>query len=210
MNSSFLVWGQFLVGSFSLLQTVCLLAQFGFPRDTVRFLGVLMGLALSLSFLAEGVAVFGFFPVFHFEALYGVLSGVLTFSLVAFTYLGVVDHPGQLQRKIMWRLPLVGALIGYWITPSLLLLLLLSGWVFSVAMLFTEAHRQRYVLRLFFSQLSIGIAYYGALRLDWWWVAVLSSAAWTIVFYRYVSAFLVKNLARKFAPPVIDPSGASA
>ena len=208
MNSSFLAWGQFLVGSFSLCQTALLIAQFGFPRDTVRFLGVLLSFILSISFLVEGVAVFGYFPIFYYEGLYGVLSGVLGFSLVAFTYLGVVDHPGQLQRKIMWRLPVVGALLGNWMSIDFMLLVLLAGWLGACGLLIAEGQRQRYILRLFFSQLFLALVYYGALRIDWWWAAILLSAGWIIVFHRFLGAFMVKNLARNFAIPTLD--GASA
>lgn len=202
MNSSFLIWGQFLVGCFSFYQSVLLIAQYGVPRDTVRSLGYLLSVALTAVFLTEGLGVFGVFPIFYWSSLYGVLAGALAFSLIGFTYLGVVDRPGQLQRKVMWRLPIIGMLMGSWLNANFMLFVLLAGWAGAVFMLASVAAQQRYVLRLFCAQFVLGLVYYWVLRMDWWPLAIFVSAGWILVFHRFIGAFLVKNLMRELHSPV--------
>lgn len=198
MNSSFLTWGHFFVSIFALFQTGALISQFGVPRDTIRFLGVILSVSLAFSFLAEGVAIFGFFPVFHFNSLYGILLGVIGFSLPAYSYLGMVDHPSQIQRKVMWRLPILGGLIGNWMNLDFMLLVLLTGWLSAAGLIITVGNNQRYVLRLFFYQLILGLVYYGALQLDYWWLGIILAISWLHVFHRFLGALMVKNLIRKF------------
>lgn len=204
MNSSFLTWGQFLLGSFSLAQTALLILQFGVPRDTVRVLGVLLSFSLSVSFLAEGVAIFGFFPIFHFESLYGVVAGILALSLIGFTYLGVVDHPGQIQRKIMWRLPLLGGLVGQWMNLDFMLLVLFAGWLCTFGYFVTVADSHRYALRIFIAQLFLGAVGFGFLKIDWWPGVQLVCFLWILLFHRFLNAYMVKNLARNFLPAPIE------
>lgn len=204
MNSSFLTWGHFFVGVFSLIQTFLLVAQFGIPRDTIRFLGMLLSLSLGLSFFIPGLAIFGFFPVFYLNSLYGILVGVMAFSLPAFTYLGMVDKPTQIQRKIMWRFPILGGLIGNWLNLNFMLLLLVGGWLFAAGLIMSVGNKQRYALRLFFCQLILGLVYYEALQMDYWWLGLILSICWLVIFHRFISAYMVKNLCRKFAAVPVE------
>jgi hypothetical protein len=155
----------------------------------------------------EGLTVFGIFPIFHFPSIYGVLFGVMAFCLPAFTFLGVVDQPSQIQRKVMWRFPIVGGLIGYWLNPDFMMLICLVGWAAALIIVFSYAAFQRYVLRLFVGQFVLAAGYYLMLNAGLWWAAQAINVFWLLLFYRFLNAFLVKNLARSFVPA--PPVGAS-
>ncbi len=201
MNSSFLLWGPLLVGMSGLVGTVALALRYGPPQDTPRTLALLLSGAFAALWLSQGAAVFGVYPLFWYEGLYGVLLGLMAFSFPAYTYLGVVDRPGQIQRKVMWRLPLVGALLGHFLTPGFMGLLLIAGWTAALALLWADRGRQRQPLRLLCAQLAWGALAYGLWRGDFAFAALAACVAWWTYFQRFLEAYLVKNLVRARVPP---------
>ena len=206
MNSSFLALGQLLLGVLAAIQLLLLLARFGLPRDTVRSLAYLISASLAAILLVEGVSVFGVFPIFYYPSIYGILLGVLAFSLPAFTYLAIVDHPGQIQRKIMWRLPIIGGLMGHWLHGNIMVFVFVAGFIASAGLLLSVASLHRYALRLLAGQLILALLTHFFWTQDLWWAGQLILAWWILQFNGFLNAYLVKNLARAFVPEV--PAGA--
>lgn len=193
MFSSFLFWGQAVLAGLTLLATGALATQFGPPRDTVRTLGLgFMGM-LSLMLLTDALSWWGFFAVFYYPDIYGVLLGIMGFAWPAFVWLGVLDRPSQLQRKIMWRLPVVGAFLGHALGSNVTIYVFLLGWIAGFAIVVAHHERQRYVLRILATQLFVTALYTGFLRTGHFTLAQICFAVWIVFTHRIVNAFLVKN-----------------
>jgi hypothetical protein len=195
MNSAFLLWGQLLLGCFALAGVVLQLFRFGSPNESIRVLGALLNLSLSAILLAEGMGVFGWFPIFFYPPLYNILLSVLGFALPAFVYLGVLEHPTQIQRKIMWRLPLLGAFLGHVVLNAVPLFAL--GWLSSGGLLFWKRQGHSMAMRLFFCQIFFGLAYSWSMRLGWSGLSWVLFGTWIFGFQRLIEMFLVKNLVRE-------------
>ncbi len=196
MNSSFLFWGQTLLAGLSLFATGSLILQFGLPRDTVRTLGLAFIGTLSLMLLTDALTWWGFFAVFHYPDIYGVFLGIMGFAWPAFLWLGVLDKPTQLQRKIMWRLPLIGAMLGHALGSNVTIFVLLLGWIAGFILIAIYREQQRYVLRVLILQLLISIVYSWVLRSGHFLAAQFCFALWIVFTHRIVNAFLVKNHVR--------------
>lgn len=196
MNSSFLFWGQTALASLALLATGALAVQFGPPRDTVRSLGLAFMGTLTLMLLTDALSWWGFFAVFHYPDIYGVYLGVMGFAWPAFVWLGVLDQPTQLQRKIMWRLPIVGALLGHALGSNVTIFVFLLGWLSGLGIVIFHYEKQRYVLRILVTQLLISIVYSWSLRSGHFPLAQICFAVWIVFTHRIVNAFLVKNHVR--------------
>ena len=204
MNSSFLLWGQLLWSMVTLAFTVLTVWRFGFPRDTVRVLGVMLLLALAVMFGGEGLGAFGVFPIFAYPPLYNVCLGVMAFALPAFVFLGFLDHPTQLQRKVLWRLPLLGALIGHVLADARPLWV--AGLAITAIMLFAGRRRDPWSWRLFLRMGVPGVLY----LLVWagapWWLGWIAVGLWLPGLHRLVEGLLVKNLVRGRLPPQGAPA----
>jgi len=196
MNSSFLFWGQTLLAGLALFSTGSLVLQFGPPRDTVRTLGLVFMGTLCLMLLTDALSWWGFFLVFHYPNIYGLYLGVLGFAWAAFVWLGVLDRPTQLQRKIMWRLPLIGAFLGHALGTNVTIFVFLLGWLTGLVLVILHHEQQRYVLRSLVVQLLISVIYSWALRSGHFTVAQFCFALWIVFTHRIVNAFLVKNHVR--------------
>jgi hypothetical protein len=207
MFSSFLFWGQTVLAGLALLTTVALTLQFGPPRDTVRALGLAFMGTLSLMLLTDALSWWGFFVIFHYPDIYGVYLGIMGFAWPAFVWLGVLDHPSQLQRKIMWRLPIVGALLGHALGSNVTIFVFLIGWVAGVVIIATHYEKQRYILRILATQVLVSIVYSGFLRAGHFTAAQICVAVWIVFTHRIVNAFLIKNHVRNTLG--VRPEGAS-
>jgi hypothetical protein len=198
MNSAFLLWGQLLLGCFALAGVVLQVARFGPPNESVRVLGLLLNLCISAILLADGASVFGWFPIFSYPPLYNTFLGILAFALPAFMFLGVLERPTQIQRKVMWRLPLMGAFLGHILLNAVPLFVL--GWLSTGMLILWKRHTHLGAVRLFGSQMLLALAYSWALGTGWWWLAWVLFVAWIFGFQRLIEMFLVKNLAREHQP----------
>jgi len=193
MNSSFLFLGQMCLAVLALMASVSLLLQFGFPRDTLRSLGLTFLFSLALMLGVDAATWWGFFAVFHYEPIYGVLVGIMGFAWPAFIWLGVLDQPTQIQRKVMWRLPILGGLIGHALGAGVTIYLFGIGWIASLVVVLCYASSQRFVLRILFAQIIVSVIYGVLLRSGIFWGAQLCFAVWIVFTHRIVNAFLVKN-----------------
>lgn len=199
MNSSFLFYGQMTLASLALLQLGLFIVQFGAPRDTVRSLAFLFYLALSLMLLTDLANYFGFSVVIKYPSIYGVYLGIMAFSWPAFIWLGVVDFPSQLQRKIMWRLPLIGGLLGHALPVDWVMNLFIIGWLAGFAIIAKEYQKQRFILRILVGMIFLSIVYNFCIRSGFFWAAQISFAVWILATQKVFNAFLVKNRIREFS-----------
>lgn len=196
MNSAFMLWVPFLLGCASAVGTGLLLARFGKPVDTVRFLAFLTGLIMTGHLLINGLAPFGIYPIFWYDRIYSVSEGLLAFSLPAYVFLGVLDYPTQIQRKIMWRLPLIGAMLGHLMGNQGGTFLLLAGEAVSLALLLWKRKTEATALRLFFWQLAFLVLQVVFWRSGQHLMGMVFVALWTWTLFRLLDVFLVKNLVR--------------
>ncbi len=196
MNSSILHIAQTLLALWALGHTAVLWCQFGFPRDTVRVLAALFMGSLTLMLLSEALAWWGVFVVFYYPGIYAMLLGVMGLAWPAFIWLGVLDQPTQLQRKIMWRLPILGALLGHGVGLVGSAPLFALGWLTGLGLLLSMASQQRFVLRIMVGQLVVAVLYAYLLRAGQLLMALACFALWVVFTHRIVNAFLVKNSLR--------------
>ncbi len=199
MNSSFLLWGQFLWGVMAATFAALTVWRFGFPRDTVRVLALLLLAAVAAMLVGEGLGAFGVFPVFSYPPLYNVCLGVMGLALPAFTYLGLVERPTQLQRKVMWRLPLVGALVGHVLMDARPLWI--GGLAVTGVALWLYRARDPWSWRLFVRMGAPGAIYLLAWAGGPWWLGWSAVGLWLPILHRFIEGLLVKNLARDRLPP---------
>ncbi len=199
MNSSFLFYGQITLASLALIQLVLFIVQFGAPRDTVRSLAYLFYLALTLMLFTDLANYFGLSVVIKYPSIYGVYLGLMALSWPAFIWLGVVDFPTQLQRKIMWRLPLIGGLLGHALPVDWIMNLFIIGWLVGFAIIAKEYQKQRFILRLLLGMILLSLVYNFCIRTGYFWAAQISFAVWIIATQQVFNAFLIKNRIRQFS-----------
>lgn len=204
MNSSFLLWGQLLWGVVAMFFAALTIWRFGFPRDTVRVLGVVLLLAVATMFGGEGLGALGVFPIFAYPSLYNVCLGVMALALPALAFLGFLDYPTQIQRKVLWRLPLLGALAGHILVDARPLWV--AGLFVTAAVLWQGRARDPWSWRLFLRMGVPGVLY----LLVWagapWWVGWVAVGLWLPGLHRFVEGLLVKNLVRGRLPPQGAPA----
>jgi len=195
MNSSFLLWGQVLLAVLAGALSFLLLLQFGLPRDTIRVLGVGYFLTLFLMLLTDVLTWWGFSVVFHYPEIYAVFMGLMGFTWPSFLWLALLESPTQLQRKIMWRLPLVGALLGHALGTTVGIGIFFVGWLVGFVLIVYYAKQQRYILR---TAVALFVTYfcYIFVREKSLLVAQLFFAAWIVLMHKTVNALLVKNHVR--------------
>lgn len=208
MNSSFLFYGQMILASLALLQLALFIFQFGAPRDTVRSLAFLFHLALSLMLITDLANYFGLSVVIKYPSVYGVYLGIMGLSWPAFIWLGVVDFPSQLQRKIMWRLPLIGGLLGHALPVDWVMNLFIIGWLAGFAIIAKEYQKQRFILRILVGMLFLSLVYNFCIRNSYFWAAQISFAVWILATDKVFNAFLVKNRIREFSA-IVQPEKVS-
>lgn len=198
MNSAFLLWGQLLLGCFALVGVVFHVVRFGPPNESVRVLGFLLNLCVSAVLIVDGAGVFGWFPIFSYPPLYNTLLGILALAMPAFMFLGVLERPTQIQRKVMWRLPLVGAFLGHILLNAVPLFVL--GWLSAGMLIFWKRRDHSPAFRLFAIQMLLAFGYAWAMNHGLWWASWILFAAWILGFQKLIEMFLVKNLARELLP----------
>lgn len=196
MNSSFLFFGQVSLVTLTLVHTLALVIQFGFPRDTVRTLGVLFLFTLCLMLLTDALAWKGIYLALHYPSVYGVFLGIMGLSWPAFVYLGVLDQPTQLHRKIMWRLPILGALAGHALSTEIGLYIFAVGWLVGAGLIFSQFKSQRYVARVLVIQFISAILYWIFQRAGILIAAQVNMAIWIVLTHRMINAYLVKEKIR--------------
>ena len=201
MNSSILHIGQTLLAVWALVHTLLLLRQFGWPSDTVRVLANLFMGSLTAMLVIEALSWWGVFAVFYYPAIYAVLLGILGTAWPAFLWLGVLERPTQLQRKFMWRVPILGGLLGHALGLSAAAWLLAAGWLLGLGVVVWSGE-QRFVLRSLLAQLAVSLVYGWLLRAGALVPALFCFALWIVFANRIVNAFLVKNLVRETLHPV--------
>lgn len=196
MNSSWLSVGQTLLATFAALQTILLIIHYGLPRDVVRSLGYLFSLGLTLILGLDALSWWGFHITFKLPTIYNVLLGVLAVTWPAFVWLGIADHLTPLKRKVMWRVPFVGALLGHAFDANIVIILLAVGWISGFIYILVQRERHRYVLRIFVMTLFISVIYWIFLNNRWLNLAQLCFAVWLFFTHKMISAFLTKNKMR--------------
>lgn len=206
MNSSFLFFGQVSLVTLTLVHTLALVIQFGFPRDTVRTLGVLFLFTLCLMLLTDALAWKGIYLALHYPSVYGVFLGIMGLSWPAFVYLGVLDQPTQLHRKIMWRLPILGALAGHALSTEIGLYIFAVGWLVGAGLIFSQFKSQRYVARVLVIQFIIAILYWIFQRAGILIAAQVNMAIWIVLTHRMINAYLVKEKIRVHATHLSEVS----
>jgi hypothetical protein len=171
---------------------VLLIWQFGFPRDTLRVLGVGYFLLLFLLLLIDVLTWLGFSLVFHYPEIYAVILGMMGFTWPAFLWLSLLENPTQLHRKIMWRIPIIGAFLGHALGNAVGAGLFAAGWLVGLGLTFFYVKQQRYVLRLSVTLLFTYICY-SLLKNTSLVLAQVFFALWILMMHKVVSVLLVKN-----------------
>ncbi|MFP5457102.1 MAG: hypothetical protein ACLGG7_00080 [Bacteriovoracia bacterium] len=199
MNSSFLFFGQIALVILCLTHVVALVVQFGLPRDTVRTLGTLFLSCFSLMLLTDALAWYGIHWVFYYPSIYGVLLATMGAAWPAFVWLGILDHPTQLHRKVLWRVPILGALAGHAMGLDAGLVIFLVGWLTGSVLILYHYREQRYVARVALTQAVVAFAYWIFIKAGILVGAQVCLAIWIILTHRIVNAFMVKNSLRVFS-----------
>ncbi len=206
MNSSFLFFGQIILVTLTLVHTIALVIQFGFPRDTVRTLGMLFLFTLCLMLLTDALAWKGLYIALYYPSIYGVFLGIMGLSWPAFIYLGVLDQPTQLHRKIMWRLPILGALAGHALSTETALYIFAFGWLTGAGLILAHYKTQRYVARILAIQLIVAILYWIFQRTGILVAAQIIMVVWIVLTHRMINAYLVKQKIRIYVPSLSEVS----
>lgn len=206
MNSSFLFFGQLILVTLTLVHSLALVIQFGFPRDTVRTLGILFLFTLCLMLLTDALAWKGVYVAFHYPSIYGVYLGIMGLSWPAFIYLGVLDQPTQLHRKIMWRLPILGALAGHALSTEAGLFIFAVGWLVGAGLILAHYRTQRYVARILVLQFIVAILYWIFQRAGILIASQVFMALWIVLTHRMINAYLVKEKIRIHSPSLNEVS----
>jgi hypothetical protein len=206
MNSSFLFFGQIILVTLTLVHTLALVIQFGFPRDTVRTLGILFLFTLCLMLLTDALAWKGVYLALHYPSIYGLYLGIMGLSWPAFVYLGVLDQPTQINRKIMWRLPILGALAGHALSTEVGLYIFAIGWLTGAGVILVHYKTQRYVARIHVVQFIIAILYWIFQRAGILIAAQVIMAVWIVLTHRMINAYLVKEKMRVHAARLSEVS----
>ncbi|MBY0516734.1 MAG: hypothetical protein K2P81_07495 [Bacteriovoracaceae bacterium] len=201
MNSSFLYIGQTCLSLLTLSLSGLLIRQFGFPRDTVRFLGFLFIFTLALMLVTDAAVWWGQYFVFIYPEIYAVYLGVMGLTWPAFILLGVLDHPSQLQKKIMWRLPILGGIAGHALGASFTVYLFGMGWLIALGIVLFFHQTQRYTLRILIQQIFISAFYFWFLTNGTFWAAQICFALWILFTHRIINAYMIKNKIREFNLP---------
>jgi len=195
MNSSLLFFGQLLLATAALASLLVNLVRFGL-RDSVTFLALLCWASLAGIFSADSLTFLGAPPTLYYGNIYGVLLGVLAGAWWPFVWLGVLESPTQLQRKVMWRIPLFCGLAGHALGAEWTLLLFAASWLGAWATLFYARRTHVVLVRLIPWQLAFSFACWIFLKADILLAAQLSLVLWVLVTQKMVNALLVKNLLR--------------
>ena len=195
MNSSFhiIVFSIYLF--WILISIIRQFLAFGRPLELVRALSFL----IKISFMGFVLSEILFKYFIHLYLLVPFLSsvsmGLFASSILALSYLGMVDQPTQLQRKVLKRLPLLGLLIGYGMrhyteyflvfSVGVCLLLLIRDGRFKIQV-------QRLLMILILMILGQFFITLGYLNLFDLFIGLIF-----MIHLKYVNDFLVKNLIRE-------------
>lgn len=196
MNSSFLG----LLHTFlALLATGLLIflgVRFKRPRETVGFLGFFCFLFFVLYLWVETLSFNGIVLSFYYGPIYGVLLSCFAMSFLSFTYLSLAENPSRLERKVMWRVPVIGALWGHYFSFAMIEWMMFLSFMGVFFMMINARKTHRYSLRQFVGMISMLLVYKVCLTSGKWWISEFVLVFFLLAVYRFLSGFLVKNLMR--------------
>jgi len=113
MNSAFIIFLFFTIIILLFLHFINTILIFSWPKKTIQFLSYLTIMGFILALGLEMIMWNYFHEMISNPRWVNMFIGLSLFSYLAFWVLILVEHPTQLHRKIMWRMPIIGAFIGY-------------------------------------------------------------------------------------------------
>jgi len=193
MNTSWLSIGQTTLAVFAIIQTIFVIVQYGKPNTALKILSYITSLSISLTLVFDASMWHGFNILFYFPELYSVLIGVVSWSWIGIVGFGVVEEPTQIHRKILWRLPLLGGLLGYaipiWISVSLLSVFWIAGFI----IVSLQKSKFRYILRIYVFNLVLIFAHIFCLNRGYLFFSQICYALWIVLVHRIIASFLLKD-----------------
>lgn len=193
MNTSWLSLGQTALALFALTQSFFIIAQFKLPQRALKSLAYATSLSISLALGFDALMWHGFNILFHFPQTYSVLIGLVAWSWLGIVLFGLVDEPSQLHRKILWRLPLIGGMLGYavplWVSVGLLSVIWIGGFV--VMAIYKK--KFNYTFRLYVGNLVVVGFHVFCLNLGYILLSQLCYAFWIVLVHRILASFLIKD-----------------
>ena len=124
MNSAFIIFLFFTIIFLLVFHFINTVLIFSWPKKTTHFLSYLTITGFILALGLEMIMWNYFNEMISNPRWVNMFIGLSLFSYLAFWVLTVIEHPTQLHRKIMWRMPIIGAFIGYTFEEIIYL-----GWV---------------------------------------------------------------------------------
>ncbi len=193
MNTSWLSIGQTALAIFALTLSFFLIAQFKLPKTALKILAYITSLSISLTLVFDCLMWHGINILFHIPQAYSVLIGTVAWSWLGIILFGLVDEPSQIHRKILWRLPLIGALMGY-ATPLWLSIGTLSvSWMACFIVLLIYKNKFHYIFRLYLGNVVVIAMHIACLHFGLLILSQLCYALWIFMVHRIMATYLIKD-----------------
>lgn len=193
MNTSWLSLGQTGLALFALAQSFFTIAQFKLPTTALKTLAYLTSLSISLTLGFDALMWHGFNILFHFPQTYSVLINLVAWTWLGVIVFGLVDEPTQLHRKILWRLPLIGGMLGYalplWASVGLLSLV----WLACFVVLILQREKFNYTFRLYLWNVVVVAIHIACLHFGLIFLSQICYAIWIVLVHRILASFLIKD-----------------
>ncbi len=193
MNTSWLSLGQTALALVALSQSFFIIAQFKLPNTALKSLAYTISLSVSLSLVFDALTWQGFNILLHFPQTYSVLIGLVSWSWLGIIIFGLVDEPTQLHRKILWRLPLIGAMLGYAIPLWMSVAILSAVWIICFVTLLVFKQKFNYTFRLYLGNVVLVGLHVGCLNFGYIFFSQICYALWIILTHKIISTYLIKD-----------------
>lgn len=193
MNTSWLSISQLVLAIFALIQSFFLISQHRFPRSALKSLAYAVSLSVSLTLVFDSLMWQGIHVLFYFPAAYATLIGIVTWSWLGIVLFSLVEHPTQLHRKILWRLPFIGGLLGYALPLLYVIGLFSLVWIICFLVFWFQRAHFQIVFRNYFFTLILILIHVFFLQLGYLLPSQICYAFWIIFVHRILNLFLVKD-----------------
>ena len=193
MNTSWLSIGQLTLATFALIQSFFLVSQHRLPRSAIKSLAYCVSLSISLTLVFDSLMWQGINVLFHFPAAYATLIGIVTWSWLGVVLFALVEQPTQLHRKILWRLPFIGGLLGYALPQLYIIGLFSLVWLSCFLVICFRENNLRVVKRAYFINLLLICVHVLLLHFGYLLASQVCYALWIVFVHRILNLFLVKD-----------------
>jgi hypothetical protein len=206
MNTSWFSIGQYFITILALVQTAMILIQFRFPRSSVTFLIYLISLSVLVLMCDESLKWMGIHIIFRFPSFYGLLISLFSWSWLGVTLFTFADNTTRVHEKLLWRVPILGALLGYYLSLEFLGLIFLVTWLVAFGVQVYKREKFRLHVRIYISMFILTGAYYFCTLWDYTFLLWVCKVSWIILLYKMLSLYLIQDRIKRLKTNQIQGS----